>query len=334
MARHVVVYEFFFLMDAKNYQMIRNKNEKVAIGPYSKGYVCLWPYTSRLSAPQIWKYLGKKLLIRSMHDFRFSCTNKVDDGRSDVEISVLIGHRGLERLPLLLTTLRYISGQKDVNLECIVVEQDSVPRIKDHLPAWVSYFFLENSADDSSYNRSAAFNMATRQAKGAVLLLHDNDMLIPESYCKDILNLVDKGYDAINPKRFVFYLDEDDTKRVVSSQSNLNNCMPEYIVQNLEAGGSMAITRRGYHKIGGMDEKFVGWGGEDNEFWSRCSLLNRWIWGYAPVIHLWHKSQPLKGVFENKNVNRAKDLMNTSRDERIKNLLFENGMLRDDSEHL
>jgi hypothetical protein len=97
----------------------------------------------------------------------------------------------------------------------------------------------------------------------------------------------------------------------------LTACEPEYIVQNLEAGGSMAITRDGYRRIGGMDESFVGWGGEDNEFWRRCSILNRWIWGYDCLVHLWHDSQPLKLIKDNINITRAKDLLEADLEERI-----------------
>jgi hypothetical protein len=40
-----------------------------------------------------------------------------------------------------------------------------------------------------------------------------------------------------------------------------------------------------------MDESFVGWGGEDNEFWERASLRRVWHWGEMPLVHLWHPAQ-------------------------------------------
>ena len=95
---------------------------------------------------------------------------------------------------------------------------------------------------------------------------------------------------------------------------------PDYIVQNLEAGGSMAITKEAYFRIGGMDEEFIGWGGEDIEFWERCSLLNRWIWGYEPIIHLWHRSQPLKEKKDNPNIARIKYLDTVDLRGRVENL--------------
>jgi GT2 family glycosyltransferase len=91
-------------------------------------------------------------------------------------------------------------------------------------------------------------------------------------------------------------------------------------VQNLEAGGSMAITAEAYNRVGGMDEAFRGWGGEDNEFWDRCLTLPTWIWGYEPIVHLWHRSQPLKGEGDNPNLERARTLMLRPAQERIEDL--------------
>jgi len=82
----------------------------------------------------------------------------------------------------------------------------------------------------------------------------------------------------------------------------------------------MGITRRAYFELGGMDERFVGWGGEDNEFWDRCKKLRRWIWGFASIIHLWHRSQPLKEINDNTNIKVAQSLIITDLDERIKTL--------------
>jgi len=65
-------------------------------------------------------------------------------------------------------------------------------------------------------------------------------------------------------------------------------------VQNLEAGGSIAIARDKYWQIGGFDEAFIGWGGEDNEFWERAQTLKVWNYGYLPMVHLWHTAQPDK----------------------------------------
>ncbi|HXH40006.1 MAG TPA: galactosyltransferase-related protein, partial [Thermoanaerobaculia bacterium] len=67
----------------------------------------------------------------------------------------------------------------------------------------------------------------------------------------------------------------------------------EEVIQNLH-GGSVAITRGAYAAIGGFDEDFVGWGGEDNDFWERAETLRATRFGYLPIVHLWHAPQPEK----------------------------------------
>jgi hypothetical protein len=232
----------------------------------------------------------------------------------------LIGHRGRERLPLLLETLTSLAAQQDVHLECLVIEQAAVSEIANDLPDWVRHVLAPLAEPSAPYNRSQTFNVGAREARASTLLLHDNDMLVPAGYCRRILDRRARGYDVINSKRYIFYLTEAHSKAVQSGLAGYDAFPPDYIVQNLEAGGSMAITATAFEAIGGMDEGFVGWGGEDNEFWDRCLTRPTWIWGYEPIVHLWHRSQPLKEDRENPNISRCREVMERSPVERIETL--------------
>lgn len=326
----IIIYElpkYIYLLSrgGDDYLKITNRNEKVSLGPERSGYVCLWPYTSRLHAAGLIPWLGQAVLCKALREWSFSVAQErhVDE---EVEMTIVVGHRGGERIGHLLTTIRSLSAQKDIKIECIVVEQDQVSIIKDYLPEWVRHIHQREDDSDSQYNRSAAFNYGVRFARGKILLLHDNDMIVPENYCREIVRIMSQGYEAVNPKRFVFYLNKRDSSSVMLNVSGLGRYQPEYIVQNLEAGGSIAISKEAYLEIGGMDEGFVGWGGEDNEFWDRASYLRKWIWGYLPVIHLWHESQGLKKIPNNQNIRRARELLEKCRMERIRRLRLENRM--------
>ena len=310
------------------YLRIRNRMERLGRGPIANSYVCLWPYTSRLKAVEEWPFIGRLLFKRILRDNKFSFRDDRKD-KENIDVSVLIGHRGQKRIDLLLSTLRSFATQEGVSIECIVIEQDSKQQIDGKLPGWVRYAFQELNSENGGYNRASAFNFGARLAQGKVLILHDNDMLVPVDYCNKIFEQVQKGYAALNTKRFVFYLSKEDTQNVSQSVDRLKSATPLYIVQNLEAGGSMAITKEAYFEIGGMDEDFVGWGGEDNEFWQRCSSLRRWIWGFSPIIHLWHESQPLKECTTNENITRARMLETIDVMERIRILKEKNNMIHD-----
>jgi hypothetical protein len=216
--RDVLLYEIILRMNNNEYLRLHNRNEKIAKGPHGLGYLCLWPYTSRLYAPQVWSYLRRKLLRKVVSRSIFCGSDSLEHNHRQVEISVLIGHRGMKRLPHLLTTLSYIAAQEEISLECIVVEQNVTKEIATYLPPWVRYLFMNTNDANLGYNRSAAFNYAAKHANGKILLLHDNDMLIPKSYCRNIKRITEMGYEAVNPKRFVFYLNQ------VSSEGLMNSC--------------------------------------------------------------------------------------------------------------
>ncbi|WP_216901270.1 glycosyltransferase [Synechococcus sp. CCY 9618] len=310
-------YEHLLRAGAPAHLRIANRNERLETAPDGRGQACLWRYTSRLHAPGVAPRLGRRLLERCLEEapIRRRRTPLWEEGPPD--LSVLIGHRGSERLPLLLATLESLAAQEDVRLECLVIEQDSEPRIASRLPPWVRHVHGPLADPEAPYNRSHSFNLGAREARAPVLLLHDNDMLVPAGYSRRLLDRIGRGYAVVNPKRFVFYLDEAHSERVLAGSQDYGARPAEAIVQNLEAGGSMAITAAAYAAIGGMDEGFVGWGGEDNEFWDRCLTRPAWIWGYEPIVHLWHRGQPLKHRRDNPNLERARAVMQRPALERI-----------------
>jgi len=306
---------------SRRYLGLANRSETLEPAPDGAGFACSWAYTSRLHAAQVQPRLAQRLLRRCLEEAPIEQQPAPAPGSGPPEISVLIGHRGSERLPLLLGTLESLAAQQGVRLECLVIEQDTTPRIQAALPAWVRHIHAPLPDPQAPYNRSHTFNVGAREARSPVLLLHDNDMLVPTGYARRILQRIGTGYAVVNPKRFIFYLNPEHSQAVLAHGAPYDEQPAEYIVQNLEAGGSMAITAEAYHRLGGMDESFRGWGGEDNEFWDRCLTLPTWIWGYEPIVHLWHRSQPLKAAGHNPNLERARTLMARPARERIEELL-------------
>jgi GT2 family glycosyltransferase len=144
------------------------------------------------------------------------------------------------------------------------------------------------------YCRAWAFNVGARQARSPLLVLHDNDLLVPETYAAELVLKHREGNEIINLKRLIFYATESETRNLLAGDASLAELLPQCIIQNSECGGSMAVDRDAYLALGGMDEAFVGWGGEDNEFWERAATRRVWPFGYLPMVHLWHAPQPGK----------------------------------------
>ena len=66
----------------------------------------------------------------------------------------------------------------------------------------------------------------------------------------------------------------------------------ESVLQNFPL--STAVTKLAFKRIGGCDEQFEGWGGEDLEFLDRLKVTKLFPGSYAPGVHLWHAPAPKK----------------------------------------
>jgi hypothetical protein len=319
--RDVPVYVPALLRGGDAYLTIRNRHERLSAAPQGAGFRCEWQWASDLHAPKVMPLLGRELMRRALavHPVRLADAMAAPKTTAP-EICFVIGHRGVDRLPHLLSTLRTIAAQERVGVECIVVEQDAVSRLTGQLPSWVRLIHTPPPTPEMPYCRSWTFNVAARQACAPILVLHDNDMLVPVDYAAHIVSLARAGYEVMNPKRFIFYLSHGHTEAYLAGRSGLLGAPPEVIVQNLEAGGSVAITREAFERIGGMDESFIGWGGEDNEFWERAATLQVWTWGSLPIVHLWHAAQIGKQDSENQTAQHYRALAHITPLDRIRRL--------------
>jgi hypothetical protein len=272
---------------------MHNRNERVTHD--ERGVRCEWQFTSDLHIAKVFPSTGVRIMRKAFADWPIELRAEpvVEPAAIEPEVSFVIGHRGLARLPHLRATLRSIAGQRDAGVECIVVEQSAAPEIASELPSWVRYVHTPVPAPDYGYNRAWTLNVGARIARGELLVLHDNDMLCPARYAAEALARKREGWDFLELKRFTFYLSEADTREVFAT-GRVCTGVPATIVQNLH-GASIAVARDAYAGVGGFDESFVGWGGEDNEFWERALERGRvYAFGYLPFIHLWHAPQPGK----------------------------------------
>lgn len=287
---------------------IRNRAEKLEPAPDGSGYRCDWQWTSALHAPKVLPFLGSWLMQRALADHPIQRLPQPENHFAHPEISFVIGHRGMARLPHLLATLESIAGQQDVSFECIVVEQETQPQLAGRLPSWVRYVHTPPPVPDMPYSRTWAFNVGAKHARGSLLVLHDNDILVPADYAARHLSRAAQGYEVVNLKRFIFFMGEAGTHALFAGETDPVQTAPASIMQNAEGGGSIAITREAFERIGGMDESFIGWGGEDNEFWERAQTCKVWPYGCLPLVHLWHPSQPGKYQGENPTLRHYREL--------------------------
>ncbi len=297
---------------------IRNRRETISTN--ERGVQCDWRFASDLHIGKVLPSTAARLMRRSLHRWPIAMRDLPAPMSGPPRISFLIGHRGTGRLPHLLAALRSIAGQSGVAFECIVVEQSVATEVKSHLPPWVRYLHTPLPFPDLPYCRSWAFNIAAGQAQSDILVMHDNDVLIPERYAYEAVQRVEEGYSFVDLKRFIHYLDADATARVFATGAPPRG-VPALIVQNLVGGISIVARRDAYDAIGGFDESYVGWGGEDNDFIDRAAFAGgMYRFGYMPVLHLEHPPQPGKASQDSGAVQRYRAMESVDPGQRIARL--------------
>jgi GT2 family glycosyltransferase len=125
------------------------------------------------------------------------------------------------------------------------------------------------------------------------VVCHDADIPVPACYAAALFQRFREGWEAVQIQRFLFYLSESDTRRFLQSGRVLDGFVPVNVRQGWR-GGTIAFTKAAFERIGGFDEAFIGWGGEDDEIYDRCRALRYYGFGFLPFIHLWHPPQPTK----------------------------------------
>jgi hypothetical protein len=274
------------------WQLIRNRNERITVDESGRAVRCEWQWTSTVHYCDVFPDSSARLMGRVFDEWPIRLQD-APTVEGVPEVSFVIGHRGAARLPHLLMTLQSIAGQNGPAVECVVVEQSAERLIEQRIPKWVRYVHTPIPSPEEPYNRAWTLNAGAAVARGRILVLHDNDMVCPSRYAAEIVARIEDGWLFADLKRFTFYLDEADTSRVFTTGQIMKKARFS-VVQNLR-GASVVARADAFEAIGRFDQSFVGWGGEDNEFWERAATTGKVNeFGYLPFVHLFHAPQKEK----------------------------------------
>jgi hypothetical protein len=294
---------------------LRNRRERLRVDGASGGRSCEWKDSSRLTVARVFPRVGPRLLRRALAQWPLALPpDYADLSGASPEVSILLPVSGLGREAQFRLALAAARAQQGVLSEVIFVDLSPRPEFAERLPAGVRYHH-EASVEGIPFNKCRALNLGAQLARGQVLLLLDADMLVPARYAAECARVL-REVEAARPARFLFCLDAESTQR--STQDGRLDETPglESIIANTPM--PLAVRADTYRDIGGHDESYAGWGGEDSEFLDRLRTRSLSEGGWMPVLHLWHA--PAAGKQGERNRAHHRERMSVPALERIERL--------------
>ena len=147
------------------------------------------------------------------------------------------------------------------------------------------------------FNRSASRNLGARSAGDSELVVVcDADTLVDPVGLVAALGAARSG-GLHYPQAVVNYLTEAGTELVLAGEV-LDPARIEFSLPSAH-GGCFVILAEQYRAVGGMDERFEGWGFEDNAWFAAArSALGPPTHHAGVAWHLWHPHERYAGTIE------------------------------------
>lgn len=155
--------------------------------------------------------------------------------------------------------------------------------------------------NENNFNRSKAINLAVKEATKDILVIVDGDVIYDPVIIEKSISLLNEAAFVV-PFTEVYNIDEADTKRLLKTEPkwpldvNPEECAKQTFYPGF-CGKIMVISKELFEKVGGFDERFIGWGGEDDAF----SLSVQTLYGGlvnipGGIYHFWH---PVSNYYTN-----------------------------------
>lgn len=190
-----------------------------------------------------------------------------------------------------------------MNVAVLVPRRSDGGGIRDQTWTWLAarwaaerpgYRIVEgHDDDDGPFNRSRALNRAARQAADAdVLVVADGDSFTEGSQLADAVDrAVATGQITFAYDRFC-YLSRAGSVKIMGGFRGMWEPFVEFTMTGT-CSSAVVTTRALWDQVGGFDETFVGWGGEDVAFSLACQTFGGGLQRIpGPVWHLWHPPAP------------------------------------------
>jgi hypothetical protein len=218
----------------------------------------------------------------------------------DPDVLVVIPFRdrdaGGERLRNLLACLHALADQSvpRSRYRLVVVESDAAPRWRDLIEPLVDrYLFAYNPG---RFNKPWAVNAGVVHASGrpqAICVL-DADVLADRDFVgRNARRFAAPGTMGHRPYRDVWCLDEASTSWAITERLHRGRAgvaaehLRAYVLRRAP-GCCVWVRPSAFHRVGGMDERRAGWGGEDDGFAYRLDRDEAFDSYDDVLLHMYH----------------------------------------------
>ncbi|MGH3690549.1 MAG: glycosyltransferase [Microbacterium sp.] len=217
-----------------------------------------------------------------------------DDAQVGISFIVPFRHASADRTRNLRTTLESLRvatrGRGDI--EIAVVEQDEESRLGE-IPRHL-YDSHHLATRSGRFNKSWAINVGVLRAGTEHVCILDSDFVV-DSLTVDEVRRGASEADVFVAHRRIVWMDATSTVRTIKA-------LPSGVDRAFHSVGSRArgwaingslgacvVTNRSFYQaIGGHNEEYEGWGGEDNDFFFRAGRIGRVGYGSLDMAHLDH----------------------------------------------
>ena len=189
----------------------------------------------------------------------------------------------------IATVVGNIRAQRFPNIEIVVAEEDSVARV-DKNEIYPAKHVFSPTPPNTPFCKGAAFNLGVKTTTTDSVVLHDADILVPVGYTAEIHRIL-QSHNACHIGKQVLYMNRTSTSAINTQYVVDTSKECERVVDYFE-GGSLAVRKPIYIAAGGFDERFVGYGVEDCEFFERLAAYGNFFnTRTIKMVHLWHDRQ-------------------------------------------
>lgn len=243
----------------------------------------------------------------------------------NIKVSVIVPvYNRLEHLRALFICLL---NQKVQPYELIITDDGSSEKVLDYIDDLIEYakFKIKHIyQDDKGFRKTRALNNAVRESEGNYLIFCDQDLVFPNDYIEKILKnakkneyLMGRAHNTELDEKNIILKKLNETKdysliEEVIPQKYSEDMLHQYkldkkrrVLQRLYlnkrgirlAGMSYGLFKDDYLKVNGYDEKYQGWGYEDDDFGNRLcvsGVRSRELKTDMIQLHLYHPFDPSK----------------------------------------